>query len=37
MYNMGDLKALDADGLHVFYKRFCHIIREDLIHEVLAN
>ena len=36
MYNIGDLKAPGPDGLHaVFYKRFWHIIGEDLIDEVL--
>ena len=36
MYNIGDLKAPSPDGLHaVFYKRFWHIIGEDLIDEVL--
>jgi hypothetical protein len=36
MYNIGDLKASGPDGLHaVFYKRFWHIIGEDLTDEVL--
>ena len=36
MFNIGDLKAAGPDGLHaVFYKRFWHIIGEDLIDEVL--
>ena len=34
--HIGDLKAPGPDGLHaVFYKRFWHIIGEDLIDEVL--
>lgn len=36
LYNIGDLKAPGPDGLHtVFYKRFWHIIGEDLTDEVL--
>ena len=36
MFNIGDLKAPGPDGLHaVFYKRFWHIIGEDLTDEVL--
>ena len=36
MYSIGDLKAPGPDGLHtVFYKRFWHIIGEDLTDEVL--
>ena len=36
MFNIGDLKAAGPDGLHVvFYKKFWHIIGEDLIDEVL--
>ncbi|XP_071674470.1 uncharacterized protein [Lolium perenne] len=37
LFNIGDLKAPGPDGLHaVFYKRFWHIIGEDLTDEVLA-
>ena len=36
LFNIGDLKAPGPDGLlAVFYKRFWHIIGEDLIDEVL--
>ncbi|KAK1648056.1 hypothetical protein QYE76_065861 [Lolium multiflorum] len=36
MFNIGDLKAPGPDGLHaIFYKRFWHIIGEDLTDEVL--
>jgi hypothetical protein len=36
LFNIGDLKAPGPDGLHaVFYKRFWHIIGEDLTDEVL--
>ena len=36
MFNIGNLKAPGPDGLHaVFYKRFWHIIGEDLTDEVL--
>jgi hypothetical protein len=36
LFDIGDLKALEPDGLHViFYKRFWHIIGEDLTGEVL--
>ncbi|XP_071677285.1 uncharacterized protein [Lolium perenne] len=35
LFNIGDLKAPGPDGLHaVFYKRFWHIIGEDLTDEV---
>jgi hypothetical protein len=36
LFNIGDLKAPWPDGLHaIFYKRFWHIIGEDLTDEVL--
>jgi hypothetical protein len=36
MFNISDLKAPGPDGLHaIFYKRFWHIIGEDLTDEVL--
>ena len=36
LFNIGDLKAPGPDGLHaVFYKRFWHIIGEDLVDELL--
>ena len=36
LFNIGDLKAPGPDGLHaIFYKRFWHIIGEDLTDEVL--
>jgi hypothetical protein len=43
LFDIGDLKApslespSSLDGLHVvFYKRFWHLLEDDLIHEVLA-
>jgi hypothetical protein len=36
LFCIGDFKALGPDGLHVvFYKRFWHLLGEDLIDEVL--
>ena len=36
LFSIGDFKAPGPDGLHaVFYKRFWHIIGDDLIDEVL--
>ena len=36
LFSIGDFKAPGPDGLHaVFYKRFWHIIEDDLIDEVL--
>ena len=36
LFNIGDLKAPGPDGLHaVFYKRFWHIIDEDLTDDVM--
>lgn len=37
LFSIGDLKAPGPDGLHaVFYKRFWHILGDDLVGEVLA-
>jgi hypothetical protein len=36
LFSIGDLKAPGPDGLHaIFYKRFWHLLGDDLIHEVL--
>lgn len=36
LFNIGDLKAPGPDGLHaIFYKRFWHMLGDDLVHEVL--
>jgi hypothetical protein len=38
LFDIGDLKALEPDGLHaIFYKRFWHITGEDLTGEVLIE
>jgi hypothetical protein len=37
LFDIGDLKAPGPDGLHaIFYKRFWHLLGDDLVHEVLA-
>jgi hypothetical protein len=37
LFSIGDLKAPGPDGLHaIFYKRFWHLLGDDLVHEVLA-
>lgn len=36
MFQIGDMKALGPDGLHaIFFKRFWHILDEELIDEIL--
>ena len=35
-FSIGDLKAPGLDGLHaIFYKRFWHMLGDDLVQEVL--
>jgi hypothetical protein len=37
LLKIGDLKAPGPNGLHaIFYKRFWHLLGDDLVHEVLA-
>jgi hypothetical protein len=37
LFDIGDLKAPGPDGLHaIFYKRFWHLLGDNLVHEVLA-
>jgi hypothetical protein len=37
LFDIGDLKAPGPDGLHaIFYKRFWHLLGDDLVHEVLS-